>query len=967
MSEPKHVSPLLDGFTLGTPLSDHGGVQCIPAIKENSDQKYIVKRIRIPASQVQLEAMLVTGAYFSSADAMEYFREVAEGYQEQAALLSRLARLEGFLGYEDWCLEELEPERTGYQLTLLGTYKRSLERYMKGHVMTHLEAVNLGLDLCQALAVCRKAGYLYIDLKPGNVFISREKEYRIGDLGFAPLDRLSTTSLPGGFVSPYAPPETRDAMNPLNSTVDTYAVGMILYQLYNDGVLPPLPQDPLTPYLPPANADYEMAGIILKAIAPEAENRWQDPIEMGKALVSYMQRNPVSAIPIAPQTALNTEGVALPPEAIPIPKAPKSEETPPAGEIPQDLPPVPEPSTEEVSQEAPSPVPETPQEEPPVLQISQEPSPADSSALAPGEEDSPDAPAEEPPAADAPEEPPEETEEPPEETEDEDCADGEAFLNMGAKPQEDPIRIVRNPDRPRTNVAVKQRMPVRRWLVPLLCSVLAVAAVFVGMLYYQSIYLLRITSLAVEGTQDQLTVLVDTPANEDLISVICSDSYGNAVTGTLENGKAVFTGLLPNSQYKVQLKAQGFHGLLGQTSDVFHTDAETQIVSINAVGGAQDGSVKLTITVDGTEPQEWTVTCTAEGEVPIVQTFTGHAVTVSGLTVDKRYTLTFSSSEEIHLTGVTTMEYTAGKLILAENLHVASARGGEMLVQWTLPEGAQGLGWTVRCYDDQGQETVQTVTEPQAVFTGIDHTRAYTVEVVADGMTLPSRTSITANPLTIRNITVDDTDPSGLTVTWEYDGAAPEGGWLLMYRLDNLPNQTAVPCQEPKAVIPDLIPGTTYMLLIQAADDATIFDNVHAYSCPEAPEHTVQGVSPQRITVETLKTPDQEDWTYESAPQEAFTSTFAPEDKLSLVLKVSIGFFLPADEVTVKYVFRDEYGNVLPDLICEDTLVWKDIWYGGDSRFGELDVPQLPGKAGEYSLRVYFNGHYLTTAEFTVE
>ena len=43
MSEEKSISPLLDGFTLGSPMSEHNGVRCCPAIKENSDKKFIVK------------------------------------------------------------------------------------------------------------------------------------------------------------------------------------------------------------------------------------------------------------------------------------------------------------------------------------------------------------------------------------------------------------------------------------------------------------------------------------------------------------------------------------------------------------------------------------------------------------------------------------------------------------------------------------------------------------------------------------------------------------------------------------------------------------------------------------------------------------------------------------------------------------------------------------------------------------
>ena len=65
MSEPKLISPMLDDFAMGGPISDHHGVRCCPAMPNGSDKRYIVKVISIPASQVQLEAFLLTGIYSS--------------------------------------------------------------------------------------------------------------------------------------------------------------------------------------------------------------------------------------------------------------------------------------------------------------------------------------------------------------------------------------------------------------------------------------------------------------------------------------------------------------------------------------------------------------------------------------------------------------------------------------------------------------------------------------------------------------------------------------------------------------------------------------------------------------------------------------------------------------------------------------------------------------------------------------
>lgn len=297
MSEPKLVSPLLDNFKMGDAISNHHGVRCCPAMPDSSDSKYIVKIISIPASQVQLQALLLTGAYPDEASAAAYFQTLANDVVQEAETLNRLSKLEGFVPFEGCQVVPME-NAVGYEVYLLGTYRRSVARLMKAEPMTHLAAVNLGLDMCASLAVCRQLGYLYADLKPENIFVCGDKEFRIGDLGFLKLNSLKFASLPERYISAYTAPEIVDAYSDINATIDMYAAGMILYQIYNGGELP-FAQRASGEELPaPAYADYEMAEIILKACAPDPKDRWQSPIAMGQAIVAYMQRNGVNDVPI---------------------------------------------------------------------------------------------------------------------------------------------------------------------------------------------------------------------------------------------------------------------------------------------------------------------------------------------------------------------------------------------------------------------------------------------------------------------------------------------------------------------------------------------------------------------------------------------------------------------------------------------------------------------------------------------
>ena len=78
MSETKRISPMLDDFDMGGAISEHHGVRCYPAMRKGTDERYIIKSISIPASQRQLDALLLTGAFPDAASALTYFKEMAD-------------------------------------------------------------------------------------------------------------------------------------------------------------------------------------------------------------------------------------------------------------------------------------------------------------------------------------------------------------------------------------------------------------------------------------------------------------------------------------------------------------------------------------------------------------------------------------------------------------------------------------------------------------------------------------------------------------------------------------------------------------------------------------------------------------------------------------------------------------------------------------------------------------------------
>lgn len=989
MSEPKIISPLLDGFVMGGAISSHDGVNCYPAMKENSDNKYIVKIISIPASQVQLEALLLTGAYKDAASATQYFKELSEGIVRETEILQELAKLEGFLPYEGCQIAPMENNRLGYNVYLVSDYKRSVEKFMRRNPMTHLGAVNLGLDLCAAMAACRRAGYLYVDLKPSNIFISEDKEYRVGDLGFVSMDSLKYASLPSKYISSYTAPEMLDALATLNTTIDTYAIGMILYQIYNDGKLPFENHAPAEVLPPPVNADYEMAEIIAKACNPDPQKRWEDPTQMGQALVAYMQRNEVNDTPILPpvisEIPLAADPVetkqedteddllegnpAVAPAAIPV--VPMADETIPSAESAEGI------NSDVVTEEVSS-----------MLDHADDlishntpegviaPEPVDvrlpKNETYDDEEDYDDDYDED--------EDYDDEDEYDDDYDDEDEEDSPAPVKQSKpffakRPKAEPQPVVSNVDEDDEEDEdeddeedIQPKKKSRSWIA-VLVIILVVSLLCGGVYYYyNNFYLLPVDSMEVHGFEDQLTVEVVADIDESLLTVVCTDTYGNTQQKGLSNGQAVFTELTPGTTYKLHLEIEGFHKLVNTTSCSYSTPKQINIVSFTAITGAEDGSVALSFTVDGADAnQAWNIVYSTEGEEEKTAACSGHSANINGLTVGKTYTFRLVPATELYMVGTDTLEFTASKLILAESLQIVSCNNGELVAQWSTPADATVTNWKVRCYTDDGYDNSVTTAENTATFTEIDGTKAYTVEVTAEGMMQSTRTYITANPITITAVRENTEHAPDLTIEWDYSGVPAEDGWLVLYSLAGSEKQDVIKCTEASATITKAIPGAQYNLQIQSANGATVFGGSYTYSSPAAEPYWNEDymVGAKVMEASLCKTPDKENWTFRDVADGDYTTNFASGESAAIMLKVEGGFYpYNAGEIQAMFVIRNAAG----DLVTTDiqTLTWKNLWTNYKPAYCGLKLPNMPTEAGEYTVDLYFDGGTICTLKFTV-
>lgn len=996
MSEIKLISPLLDQFDMGDPISMHDGVCCCPAMRKGSDEKYIVKIVSIPASRTQLDALLLTGAYPNEDAAREYFKELADDISNEIQTIQQLARIEGFIPFVDSQIVPME-DGIGYQVYILSTYHRTLEKQFSREPMTHLSAINLGLDLCASLAVARRAGFLYTDLKPSNIYVTGDKEYRIGDLGFVRMDSLLYASLPSKYRSAYTAPELSDAFAALNTTIDIYAVGVILYQAYNNGVLPLPAEDGTIPA--PAFADYEMAEIILKACAPDPTNRWQDPIQMGQALVSYMQRNGANDTPIVPVSVVAVEDIM---EAVSIAAedhVSADEQSTDVDNSDMDLP------GDLVDTDLTIDLPNVDAKQELVNSFSEdddgnlsflvdlpdETDPGNSDEVVSYSEISDDLseileqadelaalqvpdpvvapvpieivipePVVEPIAEEVLEEQAEESVIADDEQIEESVSDEEVLLPTEFDPLESEPEVFADPEPTNEDVTVSDEEAVilppekkrsKGWLIGIIIALLLLAIAAAGLLYYRYFYLMPIDSIKLDGTEDSLVVLVDSDVDESLLKIVCADSHGNQITLPVVNGKATFENLIPNTAYTIKVTTEGFHRLTGNTATAYSTPAQTNIVQFSAVTGAEDGSVILGFTVEGPDNGQWSVVYSTPGETEQTVVIPSRMISLTGLTVGKEYTFRLLSDTNLYVTGTNEIVFTASKLVYAEDLMVSSFLDGELTVSWQAPEDTSVAHWTVRCYNDADYNETIITSDTSVVFEGLDHGHNYTVEVTAAGMSVSQRTFVPKNALTASNFQAERTTPNQLVISWTVNSDANTENWLLFYTIDGSSTQYSVPCDGTQAIINGVVPGAVYNFTLQDATGTTVLCAPFSYAVEEAQSFNAYSVTAEDMTCQLYRAPDI-----------VYTTTFAPNDRIYMRITLGKRFAASDDDIMILFVTRDAEGKVV--FNSNTTLEWNDLW---TYRECILAIPYTPDVAGEYSICIYFNGQFITEEAYTVK
>ncbi len=250
-----------------------------------------LKVIKIPQSPADIESMYSEG--FDAEAITETFKEHLKGIMNEYELMQKLDGHTNIVNSKDISSVQHD-DGMGWdifiRLELLTPLMQSLPNEITDEMV-----INLGIDICKALQLCNKHNIIHRDIKPQNIFVSKNGDYKLGDFGIAKEVEKTVSGTKIGTYK-YMAPEVYYSQ-PYGQSADVYSLGLVLYWMLNDRRMPfmPLPPTKITtsieeesrrrrlsgePLSPPSHGSEALKQIVLKACAYHPKDRYASADEL---------------------------------------------------------------------------------------------------------------------------------------------------------------------------------------------------------------------------------------------------------------------------------------------------------------------------------------------------------------------------------------------------------------------------------------------------------------------------------------------------------------------------------------------------------------------------------------------------------------------------------------------------------------------------------------------------------------
>lgn len=257
-----------------------------------------VKALHIPMEEHETQTLIAMG--YNRDYIREKYHQDAVDLQKEYLFMNALKDNRNVVHCDDLRVVPSADDGLGCCLLIKMELLTPMEKVMRPFY-DEQQVISLGMDICSALAACKKHKIIHRDIKPQNILVSDEGTYKLGDFGVSKtLDHTASGTRIGTFA--FMAPEVY-ANQKYNSIADIYSLGIVLYWMMNNRREPFLPQSNMPPsnsevqrarerrfngeMLPyPANGSLALQNAVLRACDPDPKKRFDSPEEMYNTLAA---------------------------------------------------------------------------------------------------------------------------------------------------------------------------------------------------------------------------------------------------------------------------------------------------------------------------------------------------------------------------------------------------------------------------------------------------------------------------------------------------------------------------------------------------------------------------------------------------------------------------------------------------------------------------------------------------------
>ena len=292
----------LPGWEILEPPIGSGGFSTVYEIVRTDEfgmeEHAALKVISVPENKSDITAFRDDGLDEKSITA--YFKTQVDDISKEFFLLSGMKGNSHIVSYEDHQIVQHDND-PGWDILIRMELLASLTDYYRANfaktVIDEMTVIKIGVDLCKALELCEKKNIIHRDIKPQNIFVNQNGDFKLGDFGIARVSDHTTKATKAGTYT-YMAPEVYLGRS-YNARVDQYSLGLVLYWLLNERRMPFAPQGVPTAddnskalqrrmngeRIPePLHGSPELKKIVLRACAFDPNERFSGPMEMRLAL-----------------------------------------------------------------------------------------------------------------------------------------------------------------------------------------------------------------------------------------------------------------------------------------------------------------------------------------------------------------------------------------------------------------------------------------------------------------------------------------------------------------------------------------------------------------------------------------------------------------------------------------------------------------------------------------------------------